>query len=38
MADVGVHQPGLIAGDLGKRFLELNFAVLGGLDLGSGQD
>src|ERR1035441_8004315 len=37
LADMGVEQPGFVAQDAGVGFLELDFAVLGGLHLGAGE-
>src|ERR1700722_11649894 len=37
LADVSVQQPGFVAGHFGKAVLELDFAVLGRFDLGSGE-
>ena len=38
LADVGVHQPGLVCRDFAEGVLELDLAVAGRLDLGSGED
>ena len=37
LADVGVHEPGLVVLNHGEGFFELDLAVLGGLDLGAGE-